>query len=83
MRIVNLTSEDVGEALVDLPDQSVEVTGTDENTGELVTFSLSPKLAWAVRDLGTCAIPVADANITKVEPVSGEWDSPGTSPEDS
>lgn len=57
--------------------------GTDNRTGELVEFSMSLDVAAAVKVVsGASLLPVDDADVISVEPVRGEWDSPGTSPED-
>lgn len=80
MRAVRVTEEGIK------PDIT-EIHGTDAATGELVTFKLNDPgfvlalIAVAKRD-GFFVLPLADFQIVSVEPVSGDWDSPGTSPED-
>lgn len=69
------------------------VTGHDLDTAEWVTFAgdrlmleeFADRASAHRRDdpSGTLEINVGDGDIISVEPTSGEWDSPGTSPEDS
>ena len=69
-------------SIVEQPGGAI-ATGTDENTGELVKFVISLSAAASVqRHRYASVIDVGDGDIISVEPTSGEWDSPGTSPEE-
>ncbi len=86
MRIVRL-DKDVIETTTEVDGDVTRFTGTDEKTGEQVKFKLTDRafastlISLVGRD-GSLALPLADFQIISVEPVRGEWDSPGTSPED-
>lgn len=86
MRIVTLAK---GETEATEADDGVLLTGTDEDTGELVTFKLvaaKPVDRRFVNTLleltknQTVAVPLADFQVVEVAS-NPEWDSPGTSPE--
>jgi hypothetical protein len=85
MRIVRL-DKDVIEATTEVDGDVTRFTGTDEKTGELVKFKLTDRgfASTLISLVGHQAVslPLADFQIISVEPTSGEWDSPGTSPED-
>lgn len=86
MRVVKLTKEDAELHYKEFEGVS-SFTGTDEETGERVTFTLDDgnMISEILRRLqmpqGTVKLPLADFQIALVEAVRGEWDSPGTSPE--
>jgi hypothetical protein len=76
-------------------DRELVVTGEDLDTGDLITFTadrlvLEEFLKRYEADpeanpLGKLEVGVADEDVIGIVdagPVSGEWDSPGTSPED-
>jgi hypothetical protein len=85
MRIVRL-DKDVIETTTEVDGDVTRFTGTDEKTGELVKFKLTDRaLASTLIALvghQAVSLPIADFQIISVDPVRGEWDSPGTSPED-
>ena len=61
-------------------------TGEDDRNGDIVEFSMTLAMAAAVQATpgSSSLVPVPDEDIISVAtaPVSGEWDSPGTSPEE-
>lgn len=58
------------------------VVGTDDSTGEMVRFSATLRVADEIANRTVCLAEVEDEDVLSVFPTSGEWDSPGTSPED-
>lgn len=86
MRLIKFTREDVEEATV-LDGEATLLTGTDVKTGERVTVKVTDAglanalIALINRD-GVLTQPWADFQVVKAEAVRGEWDSPGTSPEE-
>ena len=86
MRLIKFTPEDVEQDAV-LAGDVTELTGTDVKTDERVTVkvtdaSLANALISFINKQGVLTQPWADFQVVKVEPVRGDWDSPGTSPED-
>lgn len=86
MRIVKITKDDVDQESRGNGEQ-ISLTGTDEQTGDRVTFALDDgklinTLLGLIQKDGSVALPLADSQVTDVEPTSGQWDSPGTSPEE-
>jgi hypothetical protein len=86
MRKIKLTVEDVDLTYADVGNGLIRLTGTDVDTADLVTFAGTAHtmldLIDRVRVLRGTVADVHDFQVTNVEPVRGEWDSPGTSPED-
>jgi hypothetical protein len=86
MRVVKLTKEDVELHYKEFEGVS-SFTGTDKDSGERVTFTLTDGdlinelLRRVQMPQGEVTLPLADFQIALVEAVRGEWDSPGTSPE--
>ena len=86
MRQVTLTKTDFDMTYTQLGSRAV-ITSTDADTGELVTYELTDVdllnelMIRATRD-GSVSLTLADFQVINVEPVRGEWDSPGTSPEE-
>lgn len=86
MRQVTLTKNDFDMTYTQLGTRAV-ITSTDADSGELVTFELTDgdllnELMIRVTKDGSVPLTLADFQVLNVEPVRGEWDSPGTSPED-
>lgn len=90
MRQVTVTVRNIAAGFRDAGGLLV-LTGEDEATGELVTFRFNAtelvefqKRCFARSDPASdLMVEVEDADVLRVlaGPVSGEWDSPGTSPE--
>jgi hypothetical protein len=86
MRSVRVTKEDIDLGM-NLVDGGTAFVGTDRVTGELVSFKLEDgdlanALIGRAAGEGVFTITVADFQVLAVQPVRGEWDSPGTSPEE-
>lgn len=86
MRIVRLNKETV-EQITRLDGEVTHLVGIDEHTGDLVTFAVDDgKLVNTLLGLvaidGVITLPIADFQVVTAEPTSGQWDSPGTSPEE-
>ena len=86
MRLIKFTREDV-EGTTVLDGEATLLTGTDVKSDERVTVKVPDgKLANALIALinrdGVLTQPWADFQVVRVEAVRGEWDSPGTSPEE-
>lgn len=86
MRIVTLTKGDIDLEYSGRGSEA-SLTGTDEQNGDRVTIVLDDgmlvhTLLNLIVEQGSVALPVADFQVTNVEPTSGQWDSPGTSPEE-
>ena len=86
MRVVKLTKQDFDQTYTQLVGHAV-ITSADKETGELVTFTLADgdlvnELIIRVTRDGEADLILADFQVLNVEPVRGEWDSPGTSPEE-
>lgn len=86
MRQVTLTKNDFDMTYTQLGTRAV-ITSTDADSGELVTFELTDgdllnELMIRVTKDGSVPLTLADFQVLNVEPVRGDWDSPGTSPED-
>lgn len=86
MRQVTLTKNDFEVTYTQLGTRAV-ITSTDADSGELVTFELTDgdllnELMIRVTKDGSVPLTLADFQVLNVEPVRGDWDSPGTSPED-
>ena len=93
MRKVTVSNMDIKEAYRTggrKPGGVLYVNGHDEDSGELVRFAADAiKVAeFSVRadrrddPAAELTLDVGDADVIEVTPVSGEWDSPGTSPEE-
>ena len=90
MRKVTVSNTAIKEAYRTGGRKPLYVNGSDEDTGELVRFAADAiKVAeFSVRadyhddPAAELTLDVGDADVIEVTPVSGEWDSPGTSPEE-
>lgn len=88
MRQITVTAHNVDQAIRSSDDGSLVVEGEDEQTGELVTFRVIDGIMAGIHmfrpdPTAGVTLGVEDADVLRViaAPVSGEWDSPGTSPE--
>lgn len=86
MRQVTITKQDLDLTYTQVGQRAI-ITASDADSGELVTFVLDNSdmiyslIERVTRD-GEVKLPLADFQVTHVEPVRGEWDSPGTAPEE-
>ena len=78
MRLVRLDKDSV----VKEEPGGATVQGIDDVTGDMVTFTMTLSGATTVNQGIMKLHHVLDNEIISVEPVRGEWDSPGTSPEE-
>jgi hypothetical protein len=85
MRIIKLDESSFTPGTV--TDEGTLLTGQDELTGDLTSVviedaTLVATLSGLVSAQGAVSLPVAEFQVVDTQPVRGEWDSPGTSPED-